>query len=197
MTESVYNYEKKTGKITTAVYTSDKTVDNLINGKRPKNKLFFSKSVNSLIDTVKEKAKDKELAKLFENCFPNTLDTTTYYSKKNGKPDTYIITGDIDAMWLRDSTAQVSPYIPLINDDIMLKNMIEGVINRQSDYIRIDPYANSFNKDLGKSPWMTDFTDMKAELHERKWEIDSLCNHVRLSYNYYNKAREATVFTAS
>jgi uncharacterized protein len=197
MNESVYNYNKKTGKITTAVYTSDKTVDKLINGARPENKLFVSDAVESFIKTVKEKAKDKELAKLFQNCFPNTLDTTTYYSEKDGIPDTYVITGDIDAMWLRDSTAQVSAYLPLIKDDLKLKKMIEGVIYRQSKYINIDPYANSFNKEKGNSPWMTDFTDMKAELHERKWEIDSLCNHIRLSYNYYNTSKDTVVFTST
>ncbi|HJO91820.1 MAG TPA: glycoside hydrolase family 125 protein [Victivallales bacterium] len=197
MGESIYNYDKKTGRVTTAVYTADEAVDKLINGKRPEKKLFKSTAVESFINTVKIEAKDRELAKLFENCFPNTLDTTTYYSEINGVPDTYVITGDIDAMWLRDSTAQVSAYLPLIKEDLKLKKMIEGVINRQSKYISIDPYANSFNKDKGNSPWMTDFTDMKAELHERKWEIDSLCNHVRLSYKYYKTAEDSSVFTSS
>ncbi len=54
---------------------------------------------------------------MFENCYPNTLDTTVRYEEKNGKHDTFVITGDIEAMWLRDSTAQVWPYLPLVNKD--------------------------------------------------------------------------------
>lgn len=197
MSNSPYSYDKKNGKIYTDIYTSDKTVDNLIYLSRPENRLFISSAVDSLIEEIKNKAQDQELAKLFENCFPNTLDTTVYYDEELGSPDTYVITGDIDAMWLRDSTAQVTPYISLINQDEKLKKMIEGVINRQSKYILIDPYANAFNKGCEGSPWQNDFTAMKPELHERKWELDSLCSHVRLSYMYYQKAEDFNVFTAS
>lgn len=193
MNGSLYSYDKVSGKITTDIYTSDEIV-NLLGSSRPKNKLFTSVAVDNLIDEVKTKSKDKELAKLFENCFPNTLDTTVYYDKKSSSPDTYVITGDIDAMWLRDSTAQVTPYISLINQDDKLKRMIEGVINRQSKYILIDPYANAFNKADEGSPWQDDFTDMKPELHERKWELDSLCSHIRLSYMYYQKAEDSQFF---
>jgi meiotically up-regulated gene 157 (Mug157) protein len=61
---------------------------------------------------------DKELGWLFENCFPNTLDTTVTHAMTNGKPDTYVITGDIDAMWMRDSSAQVWPYLQFANEEI-------------------------------------------------------------------------------
>ena len=73
---------------------------------------------------------------MFENCFPNTLDTTVDFSVSDGRPDTYVITGDIDAMWLRDSTAQVWPYLPLMKEDDALRQLIAGVINRQT---RCDP----------------------------------------------------------
>ena len=75
---------------------------------------FVSEAVEKLILEVKSSISDPELAWIFENCYPNTLDTTIEYELINGKPDTFIITGDIDAMWLRDSTAQVWPYMPLI-----------------------------------------------------------------------------------
>ena len=195
MKDSVYRYDNETGKITTAVYASEDTIDNLINKSRPSKRLFTSDAVDTLIDSIKNQAKDKDLARLFENCFSNTLDTTVFYDEKDGTPDTYVITGDIDAMWLRDSTAQASPYLHLIKDDYKLDKMIQGVINRQSHYINIDPYANSFNKDLDDSPWMGDFTDMRPEIHERKWEIDSLCNHIRLTHMYYKTTGNSQIFT--
>lgn len=147
---------------------------------------FVSEAVEKLILEVKSSISDPELAWIFENCYPNTLDTTIDYELINGKPDTFIITGDIDAMWLRDSTAQVWPYMPLINQDFKLKNLILGLINRQVKCILTDPYANAFFKDLTRiSKWSSDVPTPKPGVHERKWEIDSLCYFVRLSYHYY------------
>src|ERR1700744_5170329 len=143
---------------------------------------FTSKAVENMIKTVGKSIKDPELAWLFANCYPNTLDTTVNYSEKNGQPDTFVITGDINAMWLRDSSAQVWPYLPLITEDNELKALIKGVINRQAKCILIDPYANAFNAGPTGSEWDSDRTDMKPELHERKWEVDSLCYPIRLAY---------------
>ena len=126
------------------------------------------------IAEIKKFITDPELAWLFENCFPNTLDTTVRTGVLDGKPDTFVITGDIDAMWLRDSTAQLWPYLPLARDDKKLKTLLAGAVNRQARCILIDPYANAFNYGPAKSPWSGDRTRMKPELHERKWEIDSL-----------------------
>ena len=66
---------------------------------------FHSEAIEKAIADFKANVKSEELAWLFENCFPNTLDTTVTFEIQNGKPSTYVITGDIDAMWLRDSTA--------------------------------------------------------------------------------------------
>jgi len=85
---------------------------------------FQSEFIEKTIIEFQKNVKDKELGWLFNNCFPNTLDTTVTYSQKNGRPDTYVITGDIDAMWLRDSSAQVWPYMAFANKDIKLKNLI-------------------------------------------------------------------------
>jgi meiotically up-regulated gene 157 (Mug157) protein len=156
---------------------------------------FTSKAVEETIKRVKQKIKDPKLAWMFENCFPNTLDTTVHFKMIDGKPDTFVITGDIHAMWLRDSTAQVWPYLPLMKDDDQLKLMIAGLVNRQTKCVLIDPYANAFNDGPGNSEWMSDVTDMKPELHERKWEIDSLCYTVRLAYNYWKKSGDTSVFT--
>jgi len=123
---------------------------------------FTSSAVEAEITKMKKQLGNKELAWLFENCFPNTLDTTVYYNEVNGKPDTYVITGDIDAMWMRDSAAQVWPYLSLIKEDEKLQKLIEGVINRHKRYIHKDPYANAFYNDENKiSEWKDDLTDMK------------------------------------
>ena len=78
---------------------------------------FKSPAVERTIERVKSSIGNKELGWMFENCFPNTLDTTVDFEVIAGRPDTYVITGDIDAMWLRDSTAQVWPYLPLMKED--------------------------------------------------------------------------------
>ena len=135
------------------------------------------------------------MAWIFENCYPNTLDTTVNHYQKNGKPYTYVITGDIDAMWLRDSSAQVFPYLSLVKEDEKLKNLLKGVINKQVEFVLLDPYANAFYDDNQKvSEWKNDFTEMKPGVHERKWEIDSLCYVMRLSYHYWKTTGDASIF---
>lgn len=158
---------------------------------------FTSEAVEAKIAEVKKAIGDPEMAWLFENCFPNTLDTTVRTGTVDGKPDTFVVTGDINAMWLRDSTAQVWPYLPLAKGDRALKTMIEGVVRRQTRCILIDPYANAFNFGPTGSEWAKDRTKMKPELHERKWEIDSLCYPVRLAHGYWKQTGDASCFDAS
>ncbi|HEX3628504.1 MAG TPA: glycoside hydrolase family 125 protein [Verrucomicrobiae bacterium] len=159
---------------------------------------FRSAAVEKTIQEVQASIGNKELGWMFGNCFPNTLDTTVDFQMVDGKPDTYVITGDIDAMWLRDSCSQVWPYLPLMQDDPELQQMIAGVIRRQTRCILLDPYANAFYKDPNKiSPWKSDFTDMKPGVHERKWEIDSLCFHIRLAHGYWKTTGDTTPFDDS
>jgi meiotically up-regulated gene 157 (Mug157) protein len=156
--------------------------------KRPPagRRTFTSKSVEQTIKEVSAAIRDEELAWMFANCYPNTLDTTVDFEMIGGKPDTFIITGDIDAMWLRDSTAQVWPYIPLIAADGKLKDLVLGLINRQVKCVLTDPYANAFYKDASRpSKWGGDRPKPGNGVHERKWEVDSLCYVVRLSHRYY------------
>jgi meiotically up-regulated gene 157 (Mug157) protein len=156
---------------------------------------FTSTAVENAIKTFQANVADKELGWLFENCFPNTLDTTVTHSIVNGKPDTYVITGDIDAMWMRDSSAQVWPYLQFANEDKKIKDLIAGVINRQAQYILKDPYANAFYNDPNKiGEWKNDKTIMKPGVHERKWEIDSLCYPIRLAHNYWKKTNDTAPF---
>lgn len=157
---------------------------------------FSSKAIEEVIAQVKKDISDPEIAWLFENCFPNTLDTTVIYTEIDGKPDTFVFTGDIRAMWLRDSSAQVWPYIPFIKKDASLQKLIAGVINRQVKCILLDPYANAFMYENEISQWKTDITEMKPGIHERKWEVDSLCYPIRLAYNYWKTSGDTSIFSA-
>ena len=163
-----------------------------------KTRKFRSASVEKIIIEIQQKTGNRELGWLFGNSFPNTLDTTVDYSISNGMPDTYVITGDIDAMWLRDSSAQVWPYLPFCHEDKQLQLLIQGVIHRQAVCILKDPYANAFYKDENKiSEWKaTDETDMQPGIHERKWEIDSLCYPIRLAHGYWKATDDTTPFNA-
>ena len=172
------------------------SVSNYISKRpEPSKRKFTSKSVEATITRIKAQIKDPKLAWLFENCYPNTLDTTVNYKLIDNKPDTFVVTGDINAMWLRDSSAQVWPYLSQIKLDEPLRLLIAGVVNRQTKCVNIDPYANSFNEGPTGSEWKTDQTTMKPELHERKWEIDSLCYTVRLAYNYWKTCGDTSVFS--
>ena len=165
--------------------------------KRPplKNRTFVSEAIEAFVSQVKTNIQNAEIGWLFENCFPNTLDTTIRYSEPGGKPDTFVITGDIPAMWLRDSTCQIWPYLPLINEDPKLKKLIQGVINRQVNSVLLDPYANAFLFDKnGKSQWISDHTKMLPGIHERKFELDSLCHVLRLSYAYWKETNDISLF---
>lgn len=176
---------------------SDNTKVYVSNRPNPSDRLFASSAVESEIVRIKKLLKNARLAWMFENCFPNTIDTTVNYRELNGKDDTFVYTGDIHAMWLRDSGAQVWPYVQLANKDPKLKKMLAGVVNRHTKSILIDPYANAFNDGpLADNHWMSDVTDMKPELHERKWEIDSLCYPIRLAYYYWKVTGDASVFDA-
>ena len=158
-------------------------------------RLFRSAEVERQIERVKLLLTNPKLAWMFENCFPNTLDTTVHYRiGKDGKHDTFVYTGDIHAMWLRDSGAQVWPYVPLAGKDAELKNLLEGVIRRQFKCIILDPYANAFNDGPTGGEWMSDNTKMIPEVHERKWEIDSLCYPIRLAYEYWKVTGDASIF---
>ncbi|MEZ0538851.1 glycoside hydrolase family 125 protein [Fibrella arboris] len=193
-TASLTTVTLATGQVALGLANTDYPAVRVPVGKRN----FRSDAVEKTILAVKNGIKNPELAWLFENCFPNTLDTTVDHSQLDGKPDTYVITGDIDAMWLRDSTAQIWPYLPLMAQDKPLQQLIAGVIARQARCIRFDPYANAFYKEQTTTgEWKNDVTDMKPGLHERKWEIDSLCYPIRLAYYYWKHTGDTTPFDAN
>ncbi|WP_442776230.1 glycoside hydrolase family 125 protein [Sphaerotilus montanus] len=154
---------------------------------------FTSEAVEATIDRVRTRMADAELGQLFANALPNTLDTTVDFTD-GARPDTFVITGDIPAMWLRDSTAQVWPYLALAPTEPRLQRMLAGVVNRQVDCVLIDPYANAFNKGQEGSQWADDRTAMRPELHERKWELDSLCSVIRLGHGYWQACGDTSPF---
>ncbi len=161
---------------------------------------FTSAAVEALIARVQKGIADPALATIFANCLPNTLDTTVWPGSFEGKPDTYIVTGDIDAMWLRDSSAQLWPYLPLAREDARLRELLEGAIRRQARMILLDPYANAFMRDNSAAPltWaVNDRTDHHPGVGERKWEVDSLCYTIRLAHGYWRATGDARPFDAT
>lgn len=133
----------------------------------------------------------KHWAENFTAAFANTLLTTIEM-----QPDltTYVLTGDIPAMWLRDSVAQVRPYLLLAKKDRDIREMIVGLIKRQFKYILIDPYANAFNKVPNGNGHQSDLTQMNPWVWERKYEIDSLCYPIQLAYLLFKNTGEMKQF---
>ena len=166
----------------------------------PADRKFRSEAVEAYIASTQRAISDPVLAAIFANCFPNTLDTTVEPGRFEGKPDTAVITGDIPAMWLRDSSAQVWPYLPLASKDEALRELLEGVIRRQTRCLLIDTYANCFMADLNAPPleWsVKDQTEMKPGVGERKYELDSLCYPIRLAHGYWKKTGDTRPFDSA
>ena len=167
----------------------------------PGERRFTSRAVEAEIARVTARIGDPELAWLFANCYPNTLDTTVRMGVVDGKPDAFVITGDIACLWLRDSAAQVQAYLPLVRRDPALATLFRGLIARQARSILIDPYANAFMQDPAAKTdlsWaLTDETDMKPGVAERKWEVDSLCYPIRLAHGYWRATQDKTPFDAT
>ena len=138
-------------------------------------------------DTILE---DEKLREMFKKCFLSTLET----SVKVKGDKTYIITGDINAMWLRDSSCQVNHYLKFIKDDLKLQKLIKGLIKAQVDYILLDPYANAFLGEPDVEREYHDTTIMKPYVWERKYELDSLCYPVKLTYQYYQETKDQSLF---
>lgn len=153
----------------------------------------MDKLVNELrekIDSMGQGLSDPKLRRMLSNCFINTLKTTTEVLDDG---TSYVFTGDIPAMWLRDSTAQVKQYFSLINESDDLKNVIKGLVKRQFMYIEIDPYANSFNKEPN-SHGHNDKTESGPWVWERKYEIDSLCYPMELCHTYWKTTGDDSLF---
>ena len=135
---------------------------------------------------------DEQLEDMFRKCFLNTLETTVQKTPDGG---VFVITGDIAAMWLRDSSVQVSHYVRLAGQDEDVRNLIAGLLRRQFGYICIDPYANAFLPEPSGRGWK-DKTQTSEWIWERKFEIDSLVYPFWLYEKYYRATGDASVLGA-
>lgn len=164
-----------------------------------KHRRFHSDVIEQEIKTISELINDSDIKRMFEQCLPNTLDTSVYYREdEKGVPDTFIATGDIPAMWLRDSTNQVWPYIRFVSKDRGLKNLFAGLINRQARNLVTDPYANAFvdieeKKPIKNKNWPKG-DKWGNDTWERKFELDSLASFFRLSVEFYGETNDSSYF---
>lgn len=149
-------------------------------------------SMLGLLGDLKDKLReDPRMYEMFERCYTNTLDTTV---KRMADGSTYVITGDIPAMWLRDSVAQLRPYLILAKEDEEIGDLLAGLIKRQFFCINLDPYANAFNEEANGNCWEKDETEMGPWLWERKYEIDSLCYPVQFAYLFWKNTGRTDAF---
>ena len=150
-------------------------------------------SIDSLISEVHKRLPGERIADIFGNCYGDTVRKAL---KMEPDGSVFVLTGDIPAMWLRDSACQMRPYLILCGKDPILCGLIEGVIKRQIACILSDPYANAFNETANGRGWQQDHTAMKPFLWERKYEIDSLCYPIQLSYLYWKNSGRVSHFSA-
>lgn len=155
--------------------------------------LYTPEKMRDWLDMIAEKTADKPAwGRVFETCYTDTLDKTIT-TLEDGT--TFILTGDIPAMWLRDSTAQVKPYLALAKEDACLRRTVTGLLERQLDFILHDPYANSFN---AEENWAghheTDHSDLTGWIWERKYEVDSLCYPLQLAYLLWKETGQTSHF---
>ena len=153
--------------------------------------------------------RDKDLARIFENAFPNTLDTTIRWhvdgtAKKEkhkytwswGKwegAQSFVVTGDINAEWLRDSTNQLLQYQILAKKEKKLETLILGAINTQAELVIEAPYCNAFQPPPPShlSPVGNGQDDAvhpayePSRVFECKWEVDSLAHFLALGNQFY------------
>jgi meiotically up-regulated gene 157 (Mug157) protein len=171
---------------------------------------FVSPIVDGVIQNISSLMMDHDLALMFENCLPNTLDTTVAFFKLGNSPsedDSFVITGDISAMWLRDSMNQVLPYFRFAKQEPQLQALLRGLVNRHVQCILTDPWANAHNFDSSGNPGphQDDSTSspsflgtrvdaMSPAVFERKYELDSQCSFLKLSRTYYDATNDSSPF---
>ena len=149
-------------------------------------------AITDMAERVKETyGKDSKVARMFMACIENTLETTLS-EQEDGS--VFVITGDIPAMWLRDSACQLRPFLIFARKEPEIRKLIAGVIKKQMACILIDPYANAFNESANGNCYRHDKTRMNASLWERKYEVDSLCYPIQLSYLLWKNTGECGQF---
>lgn len=154
----------------------------------------LNEAVSEIAEKIASRFQDNQkLYQTFINCFESTAKTTTKFLKED---EVFVFTGDIAAMWLRDSSAQVVHYLPFLKEYDILEEFVRGLIKRQMKYILIDPYANAFNETANGNCWEVDITKSNPWNWERKYEVDSLCYPVWLLHEYYERTGNRHIFTS-
>lgn len=146
--------------------------------------------VADLVEQVNKSDKLSEKIKImFEKAINNTFTTTI---KETDRDDCFVITGDIEAMWLRDSSGQIRPLFYI--DSIEADQLIKKVVKRQWFSIDKDTYANAFNEVASGACWTDkDITDMESPwVWERKYELDSIAYIMQTAHLYYEKTKDAS-----
>lgn len=167
---------------------------------------FTSPLVEVVIKTFNEKIEDPDLARLFENCFPNTLDTTIRWHQDKTDtdvPQTFVVTGDITAEWLRDAQRQLSLYQPLAVRDDRLKSLLLGAIHTQAKFVNKAPYCNAFNPPENSGIQAEDNRQNdivfppfdERHVFECKYELDSVASFMSLANEYYTATSDTSFVT--
>ncbi|EAF5054170.1 glycoside hydrolase family 125 protein [Listeria monocytogenes] len=130
-------------------------------------------------EKIKKEINNQKLVEMYKRCMENTLDSTI---KIRDSGLTFILTGDIPAMWLRDSVCQVRPFLIFAKENEEIESMLIGLSKEQVSLVEIDPYANAFNETPNGAGHQADKTETHPQVWERKYEIDSLCYPIQLAY---------------
>ena len=152
-------------------------------------------SLQPLLDQVAGDHADRpDLVQVFSDALTITLATTVRPFAADGT--TFVATGDIAAMWLRDSSAQVETYLRVAEHNPDLRRVLEGVTRRQAAFVAVDPYANAFNEQPADGHHGTDTPQPGPWVWERKYELDSLCYPIRFAYGLWTKGKTTDHLTA-
>jgi meiotically up-regulated gene 157 (Mug157) protein len=153
---------------------------------------LVSEALEAVISRLAPQLEPEGLLPLFANTLRNTLATTVELAEDG---TTFVITGDIPAMWLRDSTGQVLPYVRFCAADPLLRRVLRCLILRQARCLLVDPYANAFTRTSdGSFGFSEDVAEQRPGVWERKYELDSLCFPLRLLRSYVAATGEEELY---
>ncbi|MBQ3357718.1 MAG: glycoside hydrolase family 125 protein [Microbacterium sp.] len=137
------------------------------------------------------RASGERIGDLVEAALLRTL-TETVGIDQEGR--VFIITGDIPAMWLRDSATQLTPYLRFLDRSPQLADLVEGVVRRQFGFLAHDSYANAFNDGPTGAHYDPDDVCDDPEVWEQKYEVDSLCYPLSLAHTLWRSTGRTAVF---